>query len=346
MARAQAVEPIAIGVLGSCMTRDSFNSRFNPDHRTWYEVTLDQTQPSLISLMAPPETVPDDALQPPSGWDTRRLIDDFGKRSLGRLAASPPRYLVIDLSGDVRFGVVHLGGDRWITNCRRALEATPWYRERSAAGRLPTLRLQWHTEPYLAHFAAALDRFARHLGEVAPDTTVILHRGRHARRLILPDSGRLVRLSSHRTVQRTDTARTDALWTRLEDLVLERQAWDVIDLRDREYPTSDSHPWGAGYLHYSPDYYHDFLAALHAIHLRHTADAPGPEAASMAAFIAGRAADTARGRSWDDEPGRGHMTPRVRQPVRFAAVRRPVRRAVRRVRIALGRSVAPFDPVG
>jgi hypothetical protein len=348
-APAPSGDPIAVGILGSCMTRDGFNSRFNPDWRVWYQVTLEQTQPSLISLMATPEVVADEALQVPSAWDSRRLRDDFSKRMLGRLAASPPRYLVIDLSGDVRFGVLHLGGDRWVTNCRRALHATPWYRERSAAGGMVPLRLQRHPETYLARFTTALDGFVRHLAAVAPQTVVVLHRGRQAHRLIHPETGRLVPLSSHRAVQRTGTPRSDALWAWLEDRVLERHRWEVVDLRDREYPTSDSHPWGAGHLHFSPDYYHDFLAALHSIHLRRTAGAEGPEAASMAAFVAGRGADPGRGRSWDAEPGRGHLPPRARRHSWLDVVRRPARRAIQRGGAMLWRraartSTSPPDP--
>ena len=48
--------------------------------------------------------------------------------------------------------------------------------------------------------------------------------------------------------------------------------WDSIDLRDLEAPSYAEHPWGPFYVHYTPDYYHRFLAELHKISLRHRLD--------------------------------------------------------------------------
>jgi len=333
-----------VAVIGSCMTRDVFNRRFNPRYDAWFRVAFDQMQPSLISLMSRPTSVATDAFDSLGAFEGRRLSDDVSKAILGRIEATPPDYLVVDFSGDVRFGAIRLDEDRWITNCRKVLRRTAWYRELEAASPLTVVRMQHEPDAYVELFAAALDRFAAHVRRVAPGTKVVLHRGHYVRRLILPRSGRLVPLNEHRQVVRTDQARMDARWARLDDLAIDAHGWSAIDLRGREYPTSDSHPWGAGHLHYSPDYYPDVLAALAAIHLERAGAPLGPESAAMAAFIAGRASDPGRGRPWDAEPGRGDWTPRVRTPPRFGPVRRPLRRVTRRLRTALGGSAAPNRP--
>ena len=66
-----------------------------------------------------------------------------------------------------------------------------------------------------------------------------------------------------------DLPRINALWARLDDYATSSPpGWQSIDLTGREYPTFDGHPWGPYYVHYTMDYYADFLRSLNAIHLR------------------------------------------------------------------------------
>lgn len=337
---AHPVGLLTVGVIGSCMTRDNFNRRFNPDYGAWYRVSTDTNQPSFISLMAAPTPIGEADVAALGPGNSRRMLDDFGKRVPPRIAASPPDYLLVDFSGDIRYGAIGLDGDRWITNYHHVLGNVPAYAAQAATRTPRKLRLERDTDEYVARWTEAVERFARLVREAAPETTVILHRGHHTRRLLLPGSGRPVPLGRHRSVTRIDPGRMDELWTRLDDHAAALQGWRTIDLRGREYPTSDAHPWGAGYLHYSPDYYRDFLAALNAVHLAATADdAPGREA--MAALVASRADDPGRGRTWDEEPGRGERPARVRSRNPAAGVLGRAHRLRHRLRRAVGRRGAP-----
>ena len=63
-----------------------------------------------------------------------------------------------------------------------------------------------------------------------------------------------------------------------------------MDLTDREYLSFKGHPWGVFYVHYTLDYYDEFLAALNGIHLtRFVGDHP-IEAAMLEHNAAARAA--------------------------------------------------------
>ena len=42
----------SVAVAGSCLTRDNFNGRFNPEWRTYFEVVASANQSSIISLMS------------------------------------------------------------------------------------------------------------------------------------------------------------------------------------------------------------------------------------------------------------------------------------------------------
>jgi hypothetical protein len=337
---------IRVAVFGSCMTRDNFNRRFNAGYATWYRVVGMQVQASVISLMSRPTPVDEGALERLRPYEARKVRGDFTKVFLDDLAVLQPDYLVVDFSGDIRFGVIRCEADRWVTGYRRVLRQVGWYQELAAAGPVTDLRVARDGEAYLAPWTAAADRFAGHVRSVTPRTIVVLHRGHHTRLLRLAGSSRTVSLMEHRRVARLDLDRIDALWSRMDDHAVEAHGWHAIDLRGREYPTSDSHPWGAGYLHYSPDYYADFLAALNALHLDRTTEAADPERQAMVGFIASRAAEPAPGRSWDLEPGRGSVAPQIRTSRRrFGRIRRTAGRARRRIAATLrAERRQPLDP--
>ena len=54
--------PVRVAVMGSCTTRDNFNSRFNPDYKQMWDCVLLQNQSSLLSIMAPPLEISEDQL--------------------------------------------------------------------------------------------------------------------------------------------------------------------------------------------------------------------------------------------------------------------------------------------
>ena len=72
-----------------------------------------------------------------------------------------------------------------------------------------------------------------------------------------------------------------------------RTAGTQIDLRDLEAPSYAAHPWGAFYVHYTPDYYHRFLAELLKLSLRDRLDADTLE---QLALIEAAAAEPAQRR--------------------------------------------------
>ena len=332
--------PLRVAVFGSCMSRDNFNSRFNPGYKAWFQVVATQVQASVISLMSRPTPVPEDALSRVRPYEASRLRVDFSKRFLAELAELEPDYLVVDFSGDIRFGAIRLEDDRWVTGYRRILKEIGWPPARLAAGSPAVLRVERAREAYLAPWSAAVDRFAGHVRRTTPRTKVVLHRGHHTRLLHLPEAGGLVPLAAHRRVPAQDPDRIDALWSRMDDHVVRAHGWEAIDLRGGHYPTSDAHPWGAGGLHYAPDYYRDFLAALCAIHLRRTHEPDGPRQQAMAELVAGRREEATVGRSWDREPGRGFRAPKAARP-RRGPMRRAAGLARRRLTMIMGPRTGP-----
>jgi hypothetical protein len=282
--------PIAIAVLGSCVTRDNFNTRFNPGYKAWYRTVLMQNQSSLISVMSEPTPITPEEIGEGTDYDKWNVRTDLSKEFLDELGRLAPDYLILDFFGDVHFGVLQLPNGSYVTNNRWKLWPTPFYKALKEAGPLRTLRIDRDTETYLPLWRDAFDRLVRHVKAVAPDTTVIVHKGRNTPWLTLPDSAP-VSLQENRRLSPIDLPRLNELWSVLNDYAVSSTGYASIDLWQREYPSFDAHPWGPYYVHYAMDYYADFLSALNTIHLGRVLERGTPPLRDMLEQVVSRLHD-------------------------------------------------------
>ena len=261
-----------VAVAGSCVTRDNFNSTFNPDYKKWFQVSLSANQTSMIALMSPPIDVDWQPLREMSDYDRWNIKDDLSRQFLVDVAELQPRYLILDWFGDVHFGVARLPDGRYFTDNRWKIKTTDFYRDRLEAGELTRLHHLDDADGYFALWTEALDRFATQMAESCPSTRIIVHRGWNTDRCLVPGRARPIALRKHKKVFPMDVAKANAFWARLDDHAVSTYGWEEIDLRDLEAPTYAAHPWGPFYVHYTPDYYHRFLAELLKLSLRDRID--------------------------------------------------------------------------
>lgn len=263
--------PAVIAILGSCISRDNFNSRFNPDYKEFYRCALTQNQASLISLMSEGLTLPEEQYGPLSEHDRWTVRSDLNKEFLRKVVDVRPEYLVVDFFADIHFGCLRLPDGRYITNNRWKLPKTDFYRHLKDRGAVHPFRMKDDPEQYLEVWQEAFGRFSAFVAENLPDTTVVVHRGHYTGQLQLPGQLETVPLLEYRKRQKVDVSRANRQWRRLDRLATAHRGAEVIDLTDRSYATFDDHPWGPFYVHYTMDYYSRFLIELHKIHLRHGA---------------------------------------------------------------------------
>jgi hypothetical protein len=267
MTGSEGPAPRTVAVFGSCITRDNFNSRFNPDHRRWYRVVAEANQSSVIALMSPPvdpQVTEADGLSDYDAWNVR---SDLSRAFLDEVVAAQPDYLILDFFGDLHFGVLQLPDGRYVTANRWKLHKTAQYARWQEQGGTTTFRALVDPEGYFALWTEALDRFAAHLAAHCPDTTVIVHRGFYADRVVTGPSGRPQSLRTFANLAKLKVRKVNEFWARLDDYAVSTHGWSSIDLRAERYTSTAEHPWGAFWVHYTLDYYPRFLAELHEIDL-------------------------------------------------------------------------------
>ena len=270
----EARTPETVSVFGSCVTRDNFNSRFNPGYREYFEVTLSANQSSVIALMSPPVEEEYELLRELSDYDQWNIRSDLTRGFLPQVAELQPDHLVLDFFGDVHFGVARLPDGRYLTDNRWKTHFTDFYERHRAAGHLTLFQWTHDADVYFDLWTEALDGFAAYLARECPHTRVIVHRGYNTDRVLVPGRPRPVSLREHAKLAPFDVHGANAFWSRLDEYAITTHGWDSIDLRDLEAPSYEEHPWGPFYVHYTPDYYHRFMAEMHKISLRHRVDAP------------------------------------------------------------------------
>src|SRR4051812_43355582 len=143
--------PISVAVLGSCITRDNFNSRFNPGYKRWYRTVLMQNQSSLISVMSAPTPISEQQIGDGTDYDRWNVRTDFSKEFLDELPKLAPDYLILDFFGDIHFGVLEGAPGPWGTDNRWKLWPTPFYQAPPPPGPPRPLR----TEPATAAYRLA-----------------------------------------------------------------------------------------------------------------------------------------------------------------------------------------------
>ncbi len=264
------MENIKIAVLGSCATRDNFNSRFNPGYKEFYDCVLTQNQASIISLMSRPFNYTKGEIGDLNDYDRWNVETDFSKSFLADLVKLQPVYLIIDFFADIHFGVISLAADQYITDNRWKLWKTPYYKGLKDRGSIKRLSILEHTEEYLREWKKSVDKLFAFLEEELPECHVIIHKARNVS--ALNDNGTLVDLATSGRVKREDVQMLNRYWDEFDQYVINHHPVSVIEVNDRPYSTYNEHPWGPFYVHYSEDYYHKFLDKLHRVVLESHVD--------------------------------------------------------------------------
>lgn len=259
------MSPRRVAVCGSCITRDNFNSTFNPEYRRWFSVVAQANQSSMIALMSPPvepEVTEADGLSPYDTWNVR---SDLSRAFLTEVVEADPDYLILDFFGDLHFGVRMLPDGRFVTDNSWKLHQTAQYARWNSEGAPVLAKVLDDPEAYFALWTEAMDRFAAYVSEHLPRTTVIVHRGFYTGKVVTGPSGRPRSLRRYARLAPFKVRELNKIWARMDDYAIAQYGWASIDLRGDRYTSTADHPWGAFWVHYSRDYYPRFLGELHAL---------------------------------------------------------------------------------
>lgn len=123
---------IKIAVIGSCVTRDIFNSKFNKEYKDIYECVSTAWQTSIISFMSDRTWIEDnqkgfkDTLTEHQRNTANR---DISKEYKNEFIEAQPDFIIFDLYTDVRYGVVK-NKSGYLTNNPNGFRKTVYYQNK------------------------------------------------------------------------------------------------------------------------------------------------------------------------------------------------------------------------
>lgn len=248
-----------IAVLGSCVTRDIFNSKFNQGYKKYFDCILTQNQTSIISLMSNPIPLDETKIDNLNDYDIWNVRTEFTKEFISLLSENPPDYIIIDFFADIHFGVLKLNNEQYITNNRWKLWKTSFYNELQNK---EVLKFETHIDDYIALWVSSIDKFFSYINNTLPSTKIIINKSKFVDYYLTSNDQKLQQLSESGKCAKVNVEQSNFIWEHLNNHILEEYNVEYLDMSKKEYVSFEDHPWGPFYVHYSLDYYSDALEEL------------------------------------------------------------------------------------
>lgn len=245
--------------LGSCATRDAFNSTINPNYKQYFRVTGTGSQLSLISLMDEKpfhytdEDINASELKP---FEITVIEKELKKTGLNELIDLNYDYLIIDNYFEMKFGVCMVQ-DKIVTNNYWHLHNTPLFKNLKNK---KLLTIQSNPNEYYKLWCEKCDLFFKFLNEYKPEVKVILNPVRNSTSFIESDgSVKQVREDIYKRL-----ILENIYISMFDEYILNKFDVDVL-IFDGVHKADKNHPWNFNYVHYEPSYYQEFTNKLNLL---------------------------------------------------------------------------------
>lgn len=244
---------LKVSVIGSCVTRDGFNSKFNPDWRKYFSCDVSAHQNSIISLVSSPSDLSKIDISNLSAWEKNGITYESKKQFWIDLENYQPDIIVVDLFSEVRFPIIDLDGSYITDNCWR-IGKSNGYNTLSNFNRISLSKDKENTELYLKLFSSALIQLREKLKFTCPNSKIFLNAPEAAYRYI--EGNNLPYFNNSQVTE------FNFFWGMVNQVFIDIFNPEVITIPSSMVVGDASHPWGKYFVHYHQSYYTHFLNSL------------------------------------------------------------------------------------
>lgn len=238
-----------VSVIGSCVSRDNFNSHFNSAYKQDFQFLQLQNQVSIISAVADPLAIKKEEIVQLGTWEQSNLLSECRKDFFTTSDLAGTDYLILDFFSDVYFGVCLLRNSA-LTNNHWVLHKTDVYQNESD---VTVCTLSDDADAYFEMWKQAIHKLFEKLSVTMPWTKVILHKARFTDRYLKED-GSVAYFENAEKVEQFNE-----WWDRFDQYVEKHFEVISISVSQEKLISHESHKWGKFNVHYIDSYYHEFL---------------------------------------------------------------------------------------
>ncbi|AQY52553.1 DUF6270 domain-containing protein [Paenilisteria weihenstephanensis] len=248
-------KPIKVAVMGTCFSRNAFNSSpfFNPDYKLFFECSFTQFHSSIISVMTETYSAINlkkyDDMSPN---EKTTVAEDVKKDFFTNLKNSNSDYFLIDLYPDAVRPVI------WLDS-KSAITLSYVIEQSQLLNDLSYERIIDHidNEAFFNEWKNYADLFIEKLTEIIPADHIILNLGGFTTSYY--DKNRVVTQYPNKMA----IERNNYFWDRLNNYFLSQlPEARVIDFSKKPYIGDFYYPFGHSFSHFESTYYKDFLKEL------------------------------------------------------------------------------------
>lgn len=249
---------LKISAVGSCVSRDPFNSLFNPEYKDFFTFKNYQFQSALISLMSQPVSYDSlnykfvESVSENTNWHFRT---ELNKRFLAEVVSVQPHYLIIDFYSDVLFGVVKCGNS-FLTNKKKSFSKNNLWSDLNLG---EEINLKKDYKKYKKLFKQSAQKFAAFCREYLPGTKIVVNSARFTNQYWDPVAQELIQFAQ-------DTPgyyeNLNNLWSELDDIFIKELNCSVIKYTKKYYADPNYRYGGLHTVHYMNNFYSDFKNKL------------------------------------------------------------------------------------
>jgi Family of unknown function (DUF6270) len=254
-----------IAVLGSCVSRDSFNSKFIHDYKKYYSCVVHQNQMSMISLAAKPIPFDEKLIDNLSPFDTKHFRTELDKSFFSEMRKHKPDYLIVDFYGDLYYGIQEIG-DSYITNKKWLWQQTSLYEKLDKRDEFKIFAE--NKERYFPLWKNGISTLFSFLKEELPDCKVIINKARFVDNYLNQETGEMRSISGDKKKSYINIEVYNKWWDALDNYVINNYQTSYLEYDMNRYYAVEDHPWGLFYVHYNNEFYQDFTRQLLGIILK------------------------------------------------------------------------------
>ncbi|WP_380965428.1 DUF6270 domain-containing protein [Scopulibacillus cellulosilyticus] len=254
---------IKVGVIGSCVSRDVFNSKFINNYKDIYECVSTAWQSSIISFVSNPvPALPNnlnlEVIKTKHRQNT--VLRDLTKPYRDEMIDMQPDYIIFDFYADIRYGTVKYL-DSCFTDNPNGLRHTDFYKNTHFE------KFNYRTDKHrlFEKILASLDDLQEWLRNNLPRTKLLINRFRYAD-VYINEVNKMV-FFDKKKYHFLD--KENKIYEELYEII-EQEYPDIRFIRqDINFYTSDgAHAFGVSPWHFSKKYYLDFYSQLNEFVLK------------------------------------------------------------------------------
>lgn len=248
-----------LDIIGSCVSRDVFNSRFNNVYKEHVEIGETVYQTALPSIVEYAKLAAINGTDNPKSIFKKTLDEEFSGTSIDRIIESRPDFIIMDFFADIHFGVTRKMG-RYVTRNHMAFQTLNdvgvFYDDRES--NFPK-RMRFDDDAYKSIAIKSLCSLRDKLRDELPKVEFVVNSARFSPAYTNSD-GEIVQFSNYDRIQWKNSN-----WATLDEIAIDKLDAQQISHSENSLVAAASHPWGLHPVHYVKTYYDDLWRNIYKI---------------------------------------------------------------------------------